>query len=359
MRARALCGLAAALALLTSACASGGGTPAAGTGSAAPSAATGGFPVRAADCAGVETVFDAPPRRIVTSNAAALEMLLRLGAGDRVIGTGFPPGTGTMPADLAERAAAVPVLGRAVIAKEKLLGSGADLYVDTFASMGAMGGATGAAPTEQEFAAAGIKHVQLHSTACADRLTGPQQDLSEVAADIRRLGAITGTTARAEELVAGMDRTVGAVRTALAAVPADRRPSYFFFDADAGTKQPMAACGRQVANAVITLAGARNVFADCRGTFKPVSWEDVVAADPDWIQLGVRNRGSEAETRKAYEQAEAFLRDFPATRELKAVRAGHFVRIGSEVTTIAGVRNADTVLAVAHAVHPGLAVEGR
>ena len=56
-------------------------------------------------------------------------------------------------------------------------------------------------------------------------------------------------------------------------------------------------CGKQVANAVISQAGARNVFAGCDGDFKPVSWEDVVAKDPDWIQLGVRNRGDAAATR--------------------------------------------------------------
>ncbi|MFI6446641.1 ABC transporter substrate-binding protein [Kitasatospora sp. NPDC050543] len=361
MRSRVLCGMAAAAALLVTGCGSDAGTGGDGgakPGSASPATA-GAFPVAVTDCAGAETTFAAAPKKIVTSNAASLEMLLALGAGDRVIGTGFPPGKGGMPAELADRAAKVPVLGQTVIAKEKLLGSGADLYVDTFADMGSMGGAMGAAPTEQEYAAAGIKHVYLHSTACAAQLKGPQQDLAEVEADIRRLGRITDTTARAEELVAGMEQKTGAVRTAVAGVAPDQRPSYFFFDFDAGTKQPIAVCGRQVANAVITLAGARNVFADCDGDFKPVSWEDVVAKNPDWIQLGVRNKGSEAETAKAFEAAAQFLRDFPATKGLTAVQQGRFVRIGSEQTTIAGVRNADSVRQIARTVHPDLVKDGQ
>lgn len=337
------------VALTATACGSAGGERGTGAGGGPPG--RDGFPVRVADCKGAETTFTASPRKIVTSNATALEMLLRLGAGDRVIGTGFPPGKGTLPGDLGARAAKVPVLGTAVIPKEKLLGSGADLYIDTFAAMGAMGGA-GDTPTEEEFAAAGIRHIYLASTACASMAKGPQRDLSGVEGDLTRLGAVTGTAPRARELVAGMRAKVAAVHKALADVPDGKRPRYFFFDFDAGTKQPMALCGKQVANAVITQAGARNVFADCDGDFKPVSWEDVVAKNPDWIQLGVRDRGDAAANAKAYDQAAQFLKTFPATKGLAAVRNGKFLRIGSERTTLPGTRTADTVEEIAHTLYP-------
>ncbi|WP_371495330.1 ABC transporter substrate-binding protein [Kitasatospora sp. NBC_00374] len=358
MRSRVLCGIAAAAALLTAtACDT---TEGGGGSEAAPrtaGAVSGAFPTKVADCTGKETTFTGPAQRIVTSNGSALEMLLQLGAGDRVIGTGFPPGKGTLPAAVADQGAKVPVLGEMGIAKEKLLGSGADTYVDTFGSMDMMGGA-GGAPTEAEFTAAGIKHVYLLSTACTASAKGARTDLAEVEQDIRRLGAVTGTGAKAEELTAAMETRVKAVTTALKDLPADRRPGYFFFDFDAGTKQPVALCGRQVANAVITLAGARNVFADCDSDFRPVSWEDVVAKNPDWIQLGIRDRGSEAENTKAYDEAERFLREFPATKALPAVQQGHFLRIGSEVTTIAGTRNAETVQRIAATVHPDLVRNG-
>lgn len=115
----------------------------------------------------------------------------------------------------------------------------------------------------------------------------------------------------------------------------------------------MAICNKQIGNAVITLAGARNIFADCAGTFRPVGWEDVVAKNPDWIQLAVRNRGSEAETRKAFDDARKWMENNPATKDLKAVKDGKFLRIGSEETTIAGVGNADTVEEIANALYPG------
>ncbi|MFF4560150.1 ABC transporter substrate-binding protein [Streptomyces sp. NPDC001435] len=316
-------------------------------------AGSGAYPVSVTDCAGARTTFSAAPARIVTSNASSLELLLRLGAGDKVIGTGFPPGRGTLPAALDAQARNVKVLSRSVIPKEKLLGSGADLYIDTFASMGSMGGGMGDAPTAAEFKAAGIKHIYLKSTACAAQSKDPVTDFSAVEADITSLGAVTGTRARAKEIVAGMKKKVDAVQKAVGGTAESKRPTYFFFDYDAGTKQPTVVCNRQIANAVITLAGARNVFADCDGDYKQVGWEDVIAKNPDWIQLGVRNRGSAAANEKAFDEAEHWLRSNTATTGLKAVREGHFLRIGSEPTTIAGVENADTVEAIAKTLHPG------
>lgn len=323
-----------------------------GTGGAGTAGAGGGKSVT--DCKGARTSLSAAPKRIVTSNASSLELLLRLGAGDKVAGTGFPPGKGTLPGALDEQAQQVKVLSKTVIPKEQLLGSGADLYIDTFASMGGMGGgAAGDAPTEEEFKAAGIAHVYLKSTACAATRKGPMTDLSAVEGDITALGRITGTSARAKELVAGMRKKVARVQRAVDGTPRSERPKYFFFDYDAGTNQPTVVCNRQVANAVIDLAGARNVFADCDGDFKQVGWEDVVAKAPDWIQLGIRDRGSEAANEKAFDEAQEWLESNSATRGLKAVRKNHFVRVVSERTTIAGVANADAVEEISRTLRPG------
>ncbi|MES5820615.1 ABC transporter substrate-binding protein [Streptomyces sp. RG80] len=315
-------------------------------------AVSGAYPVSVTDCTGAETTFAKAPGKIVTSNASSLELLLRLGAGDKVIGTGFPPGEGTLPADLDARARKVKVLSDTVIPKEKLLGSGADLYIDTFAAMD-MGAGTGDAPTEEAFKAAGIKHIYLKSTACAAQSKSAVTDLSAVEADITSLGAVTGTGAKAKRLVAGMREKVDAVQKAVGSTAENERPTYFFFDFDAGTKQPFVVCNRQVANAVITLAGARNAFADCDGDYRQVGWEDVIAKNPDWIQLGVRNRGSEAANDKAFDEAERWLKSDSATKGLTAVKEGHFLRIGSEQTTIAGVENADTVETIAETLYPG------
>ncbi|MFJ8531842.1 ABC transporter substrate-binding protein [Streptomyces sp. NPDC093591] len=356
MRSRVWRGTTAAVlgGLLAAGCGSGDGGGGGEAGTAAGKGDSVGYPVTVTDCRGARTTFPDAPKHIVTSNASSLELLLRLGAGDKVIGTGFPPGKGTLPGELDAQAQQVKVLGKTLIPKEKLLGSGADLYIDTFASMN-MGAGMGDAPTEEEFKAAGIKHIFLKSTACAAESKSPVTDLSAVEDDITSLGAVTGTRAKAKELVDGMKEKVEAVRKAVGGTPEKERPTYFFFDYDAGTKQPMAVCNRQVAHAVITLAGARNVFADCDGDYRQVGWEDVIAKNPDWIQLGVRNRGSEAGNEKAFDEAREWLESNPATKGLKAVKEGHFLRIGSERTTIAGVGNADTVQEIAKTLYRGKA----
>ncbi|MGW7041423.1 ABC transporter substrate-binding protein [Streptomyces avermitilis] len=336
------------LGLLAAGCGKGDGGGAAASDTAGKSVSD-GYPVTVTDCTGARTTFSAAPKKIVTSNASSLELLLRLGARDKVIGTGFPPGKGTLPTALDAQAQQVPALGQTVIAKEKLLGSGADLYIDTFASMGSMGDA----PTEAEYKTAGIKHIYLKSTACAATLKSPVTDLSAVEDDITSLGAVTGTSAKAKELVAGMKKKVDAVQEAVGGTAENKRPTYFFFDYDAGTKQPSVVCNRQIAHAVITLAGARNAFADCDGDYQQVGWEDVISKNPDWIQLGVRNRGSEAANKKAFDEAQKWLESNAATKGMKAVKDGHFLRIGSEQTTIAGVTNADTVEQIAKALYPG------
>ncbi|GGS62456.1 ABC transporter substrate-binding protein [Streptomyces cinerochromogenes] len=356
MRSRVWGGTAAVVlgGLLAAGCGSGQKDTGSGSAGQAEDSVPGAYPVSVTDCTGARTTFSSAPKKIVTSNASSLELLLRLGAGDKVIGTGFPPGKGTLPRTLDAQAQKVKVLSRSVIPKEKLLGSGADLYVDTFASMGGMGGGgMGDAPTAEEFQAAGIQHIYLKSTACAAQSRTPVTDLSAVEADITSLGAVTGTSARAKELVTGMKEKVDAVQKAIAGTAENKRPTYFFFDYDAGTEQPSVTCNRQVANAVITLAGARNVFADCDGDYKQVGWEDVIAKNPDWIQLGIRNRGSEVANKKAFDEAEQWLRSHPATKGLKAVKEGHLLRVGSERTTIAGVGNADTVEEIAKALYPG------
>ncbi|MFD4350300.1 ABC transporter substrate-binding protein [Streptomyces coelicoflavus] len=344
---RPLSGVVLTAALLTS-CGGGDGANGSDDASTERGGGKGGSPVSLENCDGEKVAFEAPPSKIVTSNAAGLEILLRLGVGSKVIGTGFPPAKGALPDDLANQAAEVPVLGRTVIPKEKLLGSGADAYIETFRP--ARGAHVG--PRPQEFRAAGIQVVQLRSTACAAGQTGPREDLSAVTEDIERLGTLTGASSRAREIVAGMKKTLDTVGERVDSVPEEKRPTYFVFDFDAGTKELTAVCGKQVANAVITLAGARNVFRDCDADYKKTGWEDVVDKNPDWIQLAVRNRGSEAANEKAFDEAERFLKSFPATRGLTAVRKDRLLRIRSERTSTPGVANAEAVEQIARTLYP-------
>src|ERR1044072_1673693 len=94
------------VALLVVVLGSGGGVSGPATGT--PRSSGPCFPVEVADGDGNETTIEAAPEKIVTSNASGLEMLLWLGAGKRVLGTGFPPGQGALAPQRRRRAARAP-----------------------------------------------------------------------------------------------------------------------------------------------------------------------------------------------------------------------------------------------------------
>lgn len=264
-----------------------------------------------------------------------------------MIGTGFPPTPGSFPDQFAHAAEDVEVLSPTAIPNEVLLGSDADMLLKTFA-----GGMHADEPTPEQLAEAGVDEVMLRSTACASDREEPQDDLSLVLDDIRTVGTAVGAPARAEELVADMQADLDAVEEVVADVAEEERPTVFFFDFDAGTQTAATVCNRPVANGVITAAGGRNLFADCDAPYQDVGWEEVVERDPDVIFIAVRARPSAEELDAAFGEAEEFLRSFAPTSELRAVQEGAFIRSASEVTTIAGVRNADTVRRIASSLYP-------
>lgn len=298
----------------------------------------GSYPVTVEACDSPGATFEAPPERIMTSNGSSLELLFWLGAQDRVIGTGFPPTPGSFPEEFAAEAEGIEVLSERTIANEVLLGSDADMLLKTFS-----GGMHADEPTAEQLADAGVGEVVLRSTACADRRSEPQADLSLVLEDIRSV---------AQELTDGMQTDLDAVAETVADVAEEDRPTVFFFDYDAGTEMAFTACNRQVANGVITAAGGRNLFADCAATYQDVGWEQVIERDPDVILIGLRARPSSEELDTAFAEAEDFLRTFAPTSTLRAVTEGRFVRTPTELTTIAGVRNAETVQAIAATLYP-------
>jgi len=89
-----------------------------------------------------------------------------------------------------------------------------------------------------------------------------RRDLSTVDEDISRLRALTDAAHRADELIAGMRDTVSEVRDALGSVgegaEEPRSPATSASNSTPAPDQPMAICGNQIANAVITPDGASN-----------------------------------------------------------------------------------------------------
>jgi iron complex transport system substrate-binding protein len=97
----------------------------------------------------------------------------------------------------------------------------------------------------------------------------------------RTLGALIGETARAEELAAYAERTMGELRTRLAAIPASQRPRVYYGRGPRGLETGLSG---SINLEVLEQVGAVNVAAELgRGGLANVSLEQVLGWNPDVI----------------------------------------------------------------------------
>lgn len=115
------------------------------------------------------------------------------------------------------------------------------------------------------------------------------------------------------------------------------------FVLDSGGDTAFTACQSLQTN-LMELAGGKNIFADIEKTWSRVSWEEVVARDPEIIV--VNDYGNTPAAQKIEE-----VRSNPALQEVSAIKNNNFFVI--ELPAVfPGIRNADTVERFAQAFHP-------
>jgi len=144
---------------------------------------------------------------------------------------------------------------------------------------------------------------------------------------------------RAAALIANMQEPIA---TATAAIAGAAPVTVFVYDS--GTEKAFTAAGNEMTTALIDLAGGTNIFADVDDTFTEVSWEDVVARDPDVILI--LDYGSDTVQDKI-----DFLEQDPIASTLRAVQAKSFVAVDL-TDVVPGIRNGDAVLTMAEGFHP-------
>ena len=284
-------------------------TPAAGPTAAAPApptTATATAPVTIANC-GTEVAAAPPPARAVTMNQGATEVMLALGLQDRMIGTAYLDDA-VAPA-LAAAYASVPVLATEYPSREVLLARQPDLVYASYSSAFD----AEAAGSRASLASLGIRSY-LSPFGCAEESQRPARvSLDGVFAEIADIGRLFGVTDRADALIAEQ-------RAALAAATAGTPPGaglkILWWDSE--TKAPFVGtcCGGPAM--IIDAVGARNVFADTKGSWANVSWERAIAADPDVIVL-VDATWDTAASKLAYATKSRALRNLRAVREHRVV----------------------------------------
>jgi ABC-type Fe3+-hydroxamate transport system substrate-binding protein len=255
----------------------------------------------------VRTGTTTDPARIVSLNPTTTDLLFAMGAGPRLVGR-------TEWDKWSDSVLAVADLGPGLRPNvEAVLARRPDLVV-LYAS-------ADNADAARQLRSAGVSVVALK----VDRL-----------ADFRRatliLGAATGESDRAREVVDSVTATLERVREATSQLP---HPSVFWHIWDA----PIITIGRgSYMNDLVEIAGGRNVYDDVAVSSPTVSIEDVIHRDPDVIIAGPVGA--------------AQMRASTMWRAVGAVRDGRIAVVDTMLVGRPGARLGEAAVSIARLLHP-------
>lgn len=277
--------------------------------------ATTTYPFTLKNC-GTDVTYKAAPQKVVTLNQSAAEILIHLGVGDRIAGSGYE--IEKTPDAIAAQYKKIPLLSAhgQEIKHEKLLEAQPDFVYGSFASMFS---------AEQSG-----DRKQLHDLGVPTYLTEFDCSFHESVAganfdmmyeEYRRLGKIMNVPAAGEKLAVEQQAVV---QTALGAVKKRDTPLrvMWFYSTYEGT--PWAAGPGGLPQHISELVGVENIFADAKTKWAEVSWDEVAARNPDVIILADLTRGEPNDTAK--EKIELLKKD-PLTSKLTAVKGDRFISI--------------------------------
>ncbi|MCH1865529.1 ABC transporter substrate-binding protein [Nocardioides sp. CFH 31398] len=337
-RARALVPPVLVLLLAAGLSACGTGGPAAGAGASG----AGADPVTVDDC-GRDVTVQAPPQRVVSLNQGTTEILLSLGAADRLVRTA--QWTDPVLPRLAGAEAGVPRLSDDAPSLESVLAAEPDLVTASFTSTLAEGGVAPVAAFEELGVPAYLSPAECGKVEVGDT-DGERRDTLEmetIHTEVRDLAALLGEDRAGEELVADLTDRMDAVEPLR--TPDGEPVSVMYWFANAESPYLAGCCGGP--GIVSRALGLENVFAEQTADWPQVGWEAVAERDPDVLVLGDLSRRSQtAETAAA---KIAFLESHPVARRMTAVREGRYVALaGAELNP--SIRTVDAVEKVAAGV---------
>ncbi|QEU94109.1 ABC transporter substrate-binding protein [Streptomyces kanamyceticus] len=287
-------------------------------GDSEPAAKAAGFPYTVTNC-GVKTTYEAPPKRAVTMNQHATEVMLELGLKDRMAGTAYLDDK-VLP-KYAKAYDSLPVVAKEYPSYEKLLAANPDFVYGGYASafLAGDGRSRGA------LAKSGIES-RLNIEGCAKRPV----TMNDVFREVREVGATFGVRDRADTWVGGAERELAAT----AKKSKGKKPrSVFVYDS--GDKTAFSVGGRGIGNDIIKRAGGRNILSHVDKSFADASWETVVDRNPETIVILDYGATTLAQKKKR-------LLDDPALADVPAIKNKSFAVLPlSDMVT--GVRAPEAV----------------
>lgn len=316
------------------------GTSAAGTGtSAAADTEHGdhdhGSGVTLDQCTGEkldrQVTYDEVPEKIFTLDPQSAEFLIALGLGDRIVATWgmYSDDDLAFVPQYAEELKKIKRIGDDETwppPVEQIAATEPDIVVTTYRLN--IPNYLDANRLEKEF---GIKAYSFTSY-CNEQV---MKDFAPLFNDITNLGKIFDVSGKADDLIVDMQADLDEAASFMKGKPRYKVWQY------AGEDPPYPVGGTGIPNAIMTLAGADNVFEDVEAVYAEVSWEQVVSRNPQVIWLQTAAGPGFIETEGALLKATT---SNPGLAGVEGVAKKRFVVIPYTTAGTLSVHNAEAVL---------------
>ena len=273
--------------------------------------------------------FDAPPKRAISNDVNLTEMMLVLGLADHMVGYTGISGWKTLDEEMRANVKQLPELSSKYPTKEVIVGANADFF---FAGWN-YGMKVGGEVTPETLEPFGVKVYEL-TESCTHIMKKGKASIVDLYADLLNLGAIFDVEDTAKNLVNNYKAELKSFKDDLETGEPVRAFVY-----DSGEDTPFTAGLYAMPTALIEAAGGVNVMNGFEKSWGTVTWEEVVAQNPEVIVIV--NYGS-----VTAEQKRAFMMSNPAFANIAAVKNDRFVTL-EYVEATPGPRNIKAIKTLA------------
>jgi len=275
--------------------------------------------------------FDAPPKRAISNDVNLTEMMLVLGLADHMVGYTGISGWKTLDEEMRANVKQLPELSSKYPTKEVIVGANADFF---FAGWN-YGMKVGGEVTPETLEPFGVKVYEL-TESCTHIMKKGKASIDDMYADLLNLGSIFNVEDRAKNLVNDYKAELKLFKDDLETGEPVRAFVY-----DSGEDTPFTAGLYAMPTALIEAAGGVNVMNGFEKSWGTVTWEEVVAQNPEVIVIV--NYGS-----VTAEQKRSFMMSNPAFANIEAVKNDRFVTL-EYVEATPGPRNIKAIKTLAKA----------
>ncbi|AFD00440.1 ABC-type Fe3+-hydroxamate transport system, periplasmic component [Methanocella conradii HZ254] len=282
--------------------------------------------VKFIDSSGIEITLPHEARRIIATNSDCAEMLIAIGAGDRIVG-------------VSDTVINNKLLMQQLPANVANVGSWSTPNVEVMASL---------KPDVIVCYAYANKPKNIEEIWAAN-LTIVSLDcykLSTLTADARALGMMTGKSEKAEEYVAFLEKYLKMVKDRTAKLNASERPLVYWESYTAYSTVGKNAAGDQM----IAFTGGANIAGDNTTTYPKVNAEWIINRNPSFIIKTFS--ANDVSTSEDAGRILSGVTSRPGFEKVDAVKSGHVYAMSGNIAS--GARSIIGIVYLAKLFHPEL-----